>query len=166
MSKKHYRPPSLNRDHARPRTAPAPSDEAVEARLTELISPATYALADHYRSLGLRWRVLTLPVMVALVLAIIWRQVASVSDAARLLSRERLLWTPPTRVSQQALSQRLGSMPAQLFSAECCIRCYLNCSNGLDSAIGPGRRWPVGHSLTLPGSGWWMRPRWKLCSRR
>jgi Transposase DDE domain len=118
MSRKRsstYRPPELNRDHARPRTAPAPTSAAVEARLTELISPATYALADQYRRLGLRWRVLPLPVMAALVLSLIWRQVPSVSTLAALLAREPLLWEPPRRVSQQALSKRLRELPAALF---------------------------------------------------
>jgi hypothetical protein len=107
----------LNRDHARPRAAPAPSDAAVEARLEGLVRPATYALAEHYRALGLRWRVLTLPVMVAAVLAMVWRQVPSVSTLARMLAREPLLWEPPRRVSQQALSQRLRCLPAALFAA-------------------------------------------------
>ncbi len=116
MSKKQYRPPELNRDHARPRTAPAPSSEAVESWLAELISPATYNLSEHYSGLGLRWRVLTLPVMLALVLGVIWRQVPSISDASRLLSRESVLWAPPARVSQQALSQRLRCLLWELFA--------------------------------------------------
>jgi hypothetical protein len=118
MSRKRsstYRPVPLNRDHARPRTAPAPTTAAVEARLTDLISPATFALAEQYRQLGLRWRVLTLPVMVALVLSLIWRQVPSVSTLVALLARESLLWAPPRRVSQQALSKRLRELPAALF---------------------------------------------------
>jgi hypothetical protein len=118
MSRKRssaYRPPALNRDHARPRTAPAPTSAAIEARLTELVSPATYALADQYRRLGLRWRVLPLPVMVALVLGLIWRQIPAVASLARVLAREPLLWAPPRRVSQQALSKRLRELPAALF---------------------------------------------------
>jgi hypothetical protein len=117
MTKKrlHHYPAALNRDHARPRTAPAPSDEAVERRMAELVTPATYALADHYRRLGLRWRILPLPVMVALVLGLIWRQVPSISTLVALLAREPLLWAPPRRVSQQALSLRLRSLPAELF---------------------------------------------------
>jgi hypothetical protein len=61
--------------------------------------------------------VLTLPVMVALLVALIWRQVPSVQGLARLLARDHLLWEPPRRVSQQALSQRLRSLPAELFGA-------------------------------------------------
>jgi hypothetical protein len=109
-----YRPPALNRDHARPRTAPAPANAAVEARLTELVSPAAFALGDDYRRLGLRERVLALPVMVAVVLAMIWRQVPSVSELCRVLAREGLLWAPARAVSQQALSLRLRCLPADL----------------------------------------------------
>jgi hypothetical protein len=69
---------------------------------------------DHYRDQGLRARVLTLPVMVALVLTLIWQQVPSVSELVRMLARDRLLWTPPLRVSQQAVSLRLRSLPASL----------------------------------------------------
>lgn len=87
----------------------------MESRLGELVRPATYALAEHYRSLGLRWRVLTLPVMTSLLLSIVWRQIPSVTTAAQVLAREPLLWTPPLKVSQQALSQRLRCLPAELF---------------------------------------------------
>jgi len=53
--------------------------------------------------------------MVAVVLAMIWRQVPSVSELGRVLRREGLLWAPPTRISQQALSLRLRCLPAALF---------------------------------------------------
>ena len=86
----------------------------MEARLTEIVGPATYAVAEQYRRYGLRWRVLTLPVMVALLVALIWRQVPSVRTLASMLAREQVLWTPPRRVSQQALSQRLRCLPAGL----------------------------------------------------
>lgn len=108
-----YLPPDLTRDHARPRTAPA--NPAVAARLEALVSPAAFALGDEYRRLGLRSRILALPVMVAVVLAMIWRQVPSVAELARLLEREGLLWTTPRRVSPQALALRLRCLPAALF---------------------------------------------------
>ncbi|MHB1413974.1 MAG: IS4 family transposase [Chloroflexota bacterium] len=113
--KNRYYPVVINRDHARPRNKPAPADAEVEARLTELISPATYALVKYYHQLGLRERILTLPVMVAMVLAMIWRQVPSVEELVKTLGRESLLWTPPVKVSQQAVDQRLRSLPEQLF---------------------------------------------------
>lgn len=53
--------------------------------------------------------------MVALVLTLIWQQVSSVSELVRMLARDQLLWTPPIHVSQQAVSERLRTLPAALF---------------------------------------------------
>jgi hypothetical protein len=115
--KAHRRPPLLNRDHARPRNQPNPSNRQIEARLTELVSPLTYALVSQYHSLGLRERILTLPVMAAMVLSLIWRQVASASELVRMVARDSLLWAPPINVSQKAFSLRLGSLPDSLFKS-------------------------------------------------
>jgi len=105
---------AIARDRSKRVTA-APSDAAVEARLRALIHPLTLGQVAHYHDLGLRERVLSLPVMVALVLSMIWRQVGSASTLVRLLHREGLLWTAPVRVSQQALSARLRTFPADVF---------------------------------------------------
>ncbi len=105
---------AIARDRSKRVTA-APSDAAVEARLTALIHPLTLGQVAHYHDLGLRDRVLSLPVMVALVLSMIWRQVGSASTLVRVLHREGLLWTAPVTVSQQALSARLRTFPADLF---------------------------------------------------
>ena len=110
------RPVVLKRDHARPRTPPAPTSAAMEAHLAELVQPAVFAQQDAYRRLGLRDRVLALPAVVAIVLTIVWRQVPAVREAAKLLAREGVLWTPAVRVSQQALSLRLRSLPESLFA--------------------------------------------------
>ena len=88
MKRVHHYPTKLNRDHARPLNAPAPTDAAIEARLSELIQPHTYTLAEQYRRLGLRARVLTLPLMVALVVTLIWRQAPSMRALVRLFGRE------------------------------------------------------------------------------
>lgn len=109
------RPVDLNRDHARSRGVPGPSCDAVSEHLREIIAPSTFALSGYYHDLGLRWRILNLPLMVALVLTMIWRQVPSVSSLITLMKRETLLWAPPTEVSQQALSLRIRSLPAELF---------------------------------------------------
>ncbi len=85
----------------------------MEARLDELVRPASYAVAEQYRQVGLRARILTL----AVVLAIVWRQIPSVTTVAQMLAREPLLWAPPRQVSQQALSQRLRCLPAELFGS-------------------------------------------------
>jgi len=80
-----------------------------------LIHPLTLGQVAHYHDLGLRDRVLSLSVMIALVLSMIWRQVGSASTLVRVLHREGLLWTAPVQVSQQALSARLRTFPAALF---------------------------------------------------
>ena len=70
----------------------------------------------YYRQLGLRNRLLNLPGMVSIVLAMIWRQIPGVCELQRLLATERILWTQPTQVSQPALSERFLTFPAELFA--------------------------------------------------
>lgn len=94
---------------------PGPDNEALETQLTELVSPAIASQMSYYRQLGLRSRILTLPLMVAAVLTILWRQVPSVHELTRVLAREDLLGCRAVKVSQQALSQRFLSFPAELF---------------------------------------------------
>lgn len=105
---------AIQRDRSK-RPTVAPPDEQMAQHLTELIHPATLAQVSHFHSLGLRARLLTLPVMVALVVSMLWRQIGSVHELVRTLQREGFLWTSPVRVSQQALSQRLLTFPAGLF---------------------------------------------------
>ena len=98
------------------RSPTAPPDAEVEARLKEIIHPATLAQVHHYAALGLRERTLTLPIMMALVVSLIWRQLGSVADLIRLLHTEGVLWADPLKVSQQAVSERLRTLPASLFA--------------------------------------------------
>lgn len=102
-------------------SVPAPSNQEVESRLFELVSPGTFAnlkgTKDKDRSL--RSRVLTLPVMAAIVLSIVYRQVQHLTDILRVLELEGLMWVEMTKVSKQALSQRLNSLPAHLFGKLC-----------------------------------------------
>jgi len=104
-----------NRDHARKLQRPSVSDEVIEADLMALLTPAIDAQQSYYRQLGLRNRILTLPLMMAAVLTLLWRQVPSVQELTRLLAREDLLWCKATQVSQAALSQRFLEFPATLF---------------------------------------------------
>ncbi|MEH1977271.1 MAG: IS4 family transposase [Nostoc sp.] len=98
-------------------TSPAPSSQEIESRLFELISPGTFAnlkeVKDKERSL--RDRVLTLPVMAAIVLSLVYRQIQHLTDVLRCLEVEGLLWVKAMSVSRQALYQRLESLPAELF---------------------------------------------------
>jgi hypothetical protein len=106
---------TANPDHARQTHVPAPADPAIAERLETLVKPAVYAELTYFRQLGLRNRLLSLPVMVAVVLTLIWRRVPGVCTLTRMLNRERLLWAQPTPVSQPALSDRFLTFPAELF---------------------------------------------------
>jgi len=104
-----------NPDHVRRRNVPGPDNEVIEAQLTELLTPAIAGQMAYYRQLGLRSRILTLPLMVAAVLTLLWRQVPSVHELTRMLAREDLLWCRAVKVSQQSLSERFLVFPAELF---------------------------------------------------
>ena len=67
-----------NPDHVRRTNRPSPSNEVIEARIASLIKPSVFGQLAYDRSLGLRNRLLSLPVMVAVVLTLLWRQVPSV----------------------------------------------------------------------------------------
>ena len=103
------------RDHARNRSHPNVDNEAISQQLEELVKPCVYKQLAYYRALEMRERILGLPLMLAAVLTLVWRQVPSVRELNRMLAREDLLWAKMTKVSQQALSQRLLTFPAELF---------------------------------------------------
>jgi hypothetical protein len=91
------------------------SPEQIEAVMKEVIHPAALAQVAEYKRRGLRERTLTLPVMVALLLGLLWRQLGSVREAVRLLNEEGLLWTGPIAVTAQAATDRLRRLPSDLF---------------------------------------------------
>jgi len=93
----------------------APSDEQIKERVQEIVHPATLAQVGYFHRLGLRERTLSFVVMVAFVLEMIWRQIGSVSMLTRIVQKEAILWEQPRKVSQQAMSQRLTSLPSELF---------------------------------------------------
>jgi hypothetical protein len=63
----------------------------------------------------MRERILTLPLMVAAVVTLIWHQVPSVVELTRMLNRKGLLWAKAVNVSRQAVSERFLSFPYELF---------------------------------------------------
>jgi hypothetical protein len=103
------------RDHARNRSHPNLDNEVISRQLEDLVKPCVYNQLAYYRSLGMRERILSLPLMLAAVLTLVWRQVPSTRELNRMLARENLLWAKVTSVSQQALSQRLLTFPASMF---------------------------------------------------
>jgi hypothetical protein len=104
-----------NPDHIRRRHVPAPENAAITEHLSELLSPIVYSQQAYYRTLGMRDRILTLPLMVAAVLTLLWRQVPSVVELTRMLNRDDLLWAKAVRVSRQSVSERFLSFPYALF---------------------------------------------------
>src|SRR3972149_4420153 len=104
-----------NPDHVRRPNRPSPDNEVIQGRLKSLLTPAVFGQLAYYRSLGLRGRLLSLPVMVAAILMMVWGQVPSVCELTKLIGREDLFWTRRVHVSQQALSKRLLIFPAELF---------------------------------------------------
>ena len=104
-----------NRDHAKKTTRPMVEDEEIASQLSALLTPAITSQENYYRQLGLRGRILNLPLMVAAVLTLLWRDVAGVTELTRMLARSGFLWCRPTTVTQQAMSQRFLSFPATLF---------------------------------------------------
>lgn len=94
-----------NRDHAKKTHRPMVEEEVIASQLSALLTPAITSQENYYRQLGLRTRILNLPLMVAAVLTLLWRDVAGVTELTRmLLAREGFLWCRPTTVTQQAMS--------------------------------------------------------------
>lgn len=106
---------SRNPDHIRRRNVPAPDNPAMSEHLQKLLSPLVYNQQAYYRSLGMRERILTLPLMVAAVVTLLWHQVPSVGELTRMLNRHDLLWAKAVSVRQQSLSERFLTFPAELF---------------------------------------------------
>jgi hypothetical protein len=130
MAHKHTRP----RPHAEFRhrsQIPLPAVEEVDQRLAELLSPSLLAPRQMERRdprqpqrlIRMRQRLLTLPVMVAILVSLVWRRVPSVAEVQKVLAREGLLGSAPLRVSSQAIAKRLDVLPAavmgQLFGEVC-----------------------------------------------
>ena len=105
---------AIQHDHTKHSIAALTAEE-IQERLTEIVHPATLAQVNYFHQLGLRERTLSLTVMVAFVLEMIWRQISGVNELVRLIQTEAMLWAAPKKVSQQALSQRLATLLSDLF---------------------------------------------------
>lgn len=100
---------------------PLPAVAEIEAELTALLTPALFAPRQLQRRdprnparlIRLRARILTLPVMVALVVSLVWRRLGSIAEVQRVLVQDGLLWVSPLQVSEQALAKRLDTLPAR-----------------------------------------------------
>jgi hypothetical protein len=73
----------------------------------------------------MRQRLLTLPVIVAIMVSLVWRRVPSIAEVQKVLAREGLLGVAPLRVSPQAITKRLDVLPAAVMGqllTEVCAR--------------------------------------------
>jgi hypothetical protein len=111
-SVRHTRAIQRNR---RQRPSGEVSPEQIEAVMKEVIHPAALSQVAEYKRRGHRERTLTLPVMVALLLGLLWRQLGSVREAVCLLNEEGILWTGPIAVTAQGVTDRLRRLPSDLF---------------------------------------------------
>jgi hypothetical protein len=110
---------STNPDLRRQTQLPAVPIEQIEKRLYELLSPESFKPLRHgvgKKQQRLRERILTLPVMLAVVLSLVYRRLPSLSELLRVLHLEGLMWVEPTSVSKQALCKRLMQLPVSLES--------------------------------------------------
>lgn len=110
---------SANADLRRRTQVPAPAIGELEQSLLRYLSPASFKPLSGIKGTHgkeMRERLLTLPVMVAVVLSLVYRQINGLSELLRVLQREGLLWVAPFRVSSEAVSKRLRVLPVSLFS--------------------------------------------------
>ena len=106
-----------NPDRRHQTQLPAPAIEQIESLLFSWLSPGSFKpLRDVPTPQKLRERLLTLPVMMAVVVSLVYRRIPSLSEVLRVLEVEGLLWVEPLKVTKQALSKRLATLPAQLFA--------------------------------------------------
>ena len=111
--------------------SPLPAVDEVEQRLLEVLNPSLLAPRQRERRdprqpqrlIRMRQRLLTLPVMVAIIVSLVWRRVPSIAEVQKVLTREGWLGMAPLRVSPQAIPKRLDVLPAavmgQLFPEVC-----------------------------------------------
>jgi hypothetical protein len=109
---------SANPDLRRRTQMPAVPIAAIEEELLERLTPLSFkplsgTLGTHQKPM--RDRLLTLPVMVAIVLSLVYRQIPSLSELLRVLQAEGLLWVVPLSLSVEALSKRLRILPCEVF---------------------------------------------------
>jgi len=104
---------------------PLPAVAEIEAELTALLTPALFAPRqlerrdprNPARQIRLRARILTLPVMGALVVSLVWRRLGAMAEVQRVLVQDGLLWVSPLQVSEQAIAKRLDTLPASALAA-------------------------------------------------
>src|SRR2546429_3351262 len=96
---------------------PMPAVEEVEQRLLDGLSPALLAPRQlerrdprqPQRLIRMRQRLLTLPVIVAIIVSLVWRRVPTIAEVQKVLAREGLLGGAPPRASPHAITKQLDA---------------------------------------------------------
>lgn len=102
MAKSHKRRRG-NPDFRHRVPGPLPAVAEIEAQLTALLTPVLFAPRqlerrdprNPERVIRLRARILTLPVMVALVVSLVWRRLGAIAEVQRVIVQDGLLWVSP-----------------------------------------------------------------------
>lgn len=76
-------------------------ERVIAEYLTTLLTPMMTSQSKFFRECGLTERILTLPLMVAAVLTLLWRDVPGVTELARLLETEGFLWCQTGTLSRK-----------------------------------------------------------------
>src|SRR2546423_1699263 len=114
--------PTRSRPHAEFRhrsQIPMPAVEEVEQRLMDVLSPSLLAPRQlerrdprpPHRLIRMRQRLLTLPVIVAIMVSLVWRRVPSIAEVQKVLAREGLLGIAPLPGRPPAITQRPALLP-------------------------------------------------------
>jgi hypothetical protein len=94
-----------NPDLRRQVQMPGPAIEVLEQSLHDLIHPEDFQPIRNSLQIPeklRRDRLLTLPVMVAVMLGLVYRKIPGLAEASRVLWTDGLLWVKPLQVSRQA----------------------------------------------------------------
>lgn len=108
-----------NPDLRQQKQVPMPPIEEIEQKIYSLLSPLNFKPLKLYETeekKPFRDRILTLSVMMALVVSLVYRQIPGLREVQRVLCEEGLLWAGRIEVSAQAVSKRLRTLPIELFA--------------------------------------------------
>ncbi|OUL31309.1 transposase, partial [Nostoc sp. T09] len=108
-----------NPDLRQQKQVPMPPIEEIEQKIYSLLSPLNFKplkLYETEENKPFRDRILTLSVMMAIVVSLVYRQIPGLREVQRVLCEEGLLWAGRIEVSAQAVSKRLRTLPIELFA--------------------------------------------------
>jgi hypothetical protein len=100
------------------------------------------------RRIRLRPRLLTRPVMVALIVSLVWRRMPAVAEVQQVVTRDGWLGMAPLQVSPQALTNRLDGLPAALLGP-LCTEVWVRVQAPPPPPLPPPRWAPVGERVPL-----------------